>query len=186
MQLLLDFLPVIAFFVAYKLAGIYVATAVIIVATVLQVGVHWVRTRKVNPMHVLSAGLVLVFGGITLLIHDKAYIMWKPTILNWLFAVAFLASQLPQFGGRPFVQRLIEMGESGLRLAPPLWHRLNLMWVAYFAAMGAANLYVFKRYDEATWVNFKLFGMFGLTLVFIVLQGLWLAARAEPDRGNEG
>jgi intracellular septation protein len=182
MQLLLDFLPVFAFFAAYKLAGIYVATAVIIVATLLQVGIHWVRTRKVNPMHLLSAGLVLVFGGITLLIHDKTYIMWKPTILNWLFAAAFLASQLPLFGGRPFVQRLMDMGDSGLRLPQPLWHRLNLMWVVFFAVMGGANLYVFKHYDEPTWVNFKLFGMLGLTIVFIVVQGFWLASKAETQQ----
>ena len=105
MQLLFDFLPVIAFFVAYKLADIYVATLVIIVATVVQVAVHWLRTRRVNPMHLVSAGLVLVFGGLTLAIRDAAFIMWKPTIVNWLFAAAFFASQWRWFGGQPLVQR---------------------------------------------------------------------------------
>jgi intracellular septation protein len=100
MQLLFDFLPVIAFFVAYKLADIYVATGVIIVASVLQISIHWLWKRRVNPMHLVSAGLVLVFGGLTLLIHDKSFIMWKPTILNWLFAAAFLGSMW-----RPFAQR---------------------------------------------------------------------------------
>jgi intracellular septation protein len=92
MQLLFDFLPVIAFFVAYKLAGIYVATVVIIAASIAQVSIYWLRTRRVNPMHLVSSGLVLVFGGLTLLIHDTAFIMWKPTVVNWLFAAAFLAS----------------------------------------------------------------------------------------------
>jgi intracellular septation protein len=181
MQLLFDFLPVIAFFVAYKLADIFVATLVIIVATVLQVSIHWLRTRRVNPMHLVSAGLVLVFGGLTLAIRDAAFIMWKPTIVNWLFAVAFFASQWRWFGGKPLVQRLMSATETPLALAPAQWRRLNAMWVAFFLVMGAANIVVFRYFDEATWVNFKLFGMLGLTLVFIVAQGFWIAAQARHD-----
>src|SRR5512134_2857315 len=120
MQLLFDFLPVIAFFVAYKLANIYVATLVIIVATVLQVSIHWLRTRRVNPMHLVSAGLVLVFGGLTLAIRDAVFIMWKPTVVNWLFAAAFLVSLLPRFGGRPLVQRLMTTTEAEFNLSPAL------------------------------------------------------------------
>lgn len=186
MQLLFDFLPVIAFFVAYKLADIYVATLVIIIATVLQVSVHWLRTRRVNPMHLVSAGLVLVFGGLTLAIHDAAFIMWKPTIVNWLFASAFLASHWRGFGGQPLVKRLMSASEAQLGLNPDQWRRLNMMWVAFFLAMGAANIVVFRNFDEATWVNFKLFGMFGLTLAFIVAQGLWIAAQARRDGTAEG
>lgn len=181
MQLLFDFLPVMAFFVAYKLADIYVATLVIIIATVLQVSVHWLRTRRVNPMHLVSAGLVLVFGGLTLAIHDAAFIMWKPTIVNWLFASAFLASQWRWFGGQPLVQRLMSASEAQLSLSPDQWRRLNAIWVAFFLVMGAANVYVFRHFDEATWVNFKLFGMLGLTFAFIVAQGLWIAAQARRD-----
>jgi len=107
MQLLFDFLPVIAFFVAYKLADIYVATGVIIVACVLQITVYWLWKRRVNPMHLVSAGLVLVFGGLTLLIHDKSFIMWKPTILNWLFAAAFLGSMWRRISDRPLIQRML-------------------------------------------------------------------------------
>ena len=182
MQLLFDFLPVIAFFVAYKLADIYVATGVIIVATILQVAIHWLRTRGVNPMHLVSAALILVFGGLTLAIHDAIFIMWKPTIVNWLFALAFLASPLPLFGGRPLVERLMNLSGEKIELAPALWRRLNLVWVGYFALMGGANLAVFHYFDEATWVNFKLFGMLGLTLAFIVGQGFWIAARTR-DQG---
>ncbi|MBM5811243.1 MAG: septation protein A [Gammaproteobacteria bacterium] len=185
MQLLFDFLPVIAFFVAYKLADIYIATGVIIVATVLQVAIHWLRTRCVNPMHVVSAVLILVFGGLTLALHDALFVMWKPTVVNWLFALAFLASQLPVFGGRPLVERLMNLGDAKLELAPALWRRLNLIWVGYFALMGVANLLVFRYFDEATWVNFKLFGMLGLTLAFIVGQGFWIAAQMR-DHGTAG
>ena len=181
MQLLFDFLPVIAFFVAYKLANIYVATVVIIVATVIQVSVNWVRTRRVNPMHVVSAGLVLVFGGLTLLIRDTAFIMWKPTVVNWLFAAAFLVSLWRRFGDRPLVQRLMSATNTDFALSPVLWRRLNWMWIGYFLVMGAANIFVFRYFDEATWVNFKLFGMLGLTLVFIVAQGFWIAAQARHD-----
>jgi len=181
MQLLFDFLPVIAFFVAYKLADIYVATLVIIVATVAQVSIHWLRTRRVNPMHLVSAGLVLVFGGLTLAIRDAAFIMWKPTIVNWLFAAAFFASQWRWFGGQPLVQRLMSSTDAQLGLSPARWRRLNAMWVAFFLVMGAVNVVVFRNFDEATWVNFKLFGMLGLTLAFIVVQGFWIAAQARQD-----
>jgi intracellular septation protein len=181
MQLLFDFLPIIAFFIAYKLANIYVATLVLIVATVLQVSIHWVRTRRFNPMHLVSAGLVLVFGSLTLLIRDAVFIMWKPTVVNWLFATAFLVSLLPKFGGRPLVQRLMSATAEEFKLSPAHWRRLNWMWIAFFVLMGAVNLFVFRYFDEETWVNFKLFGMLGLTIVFIIVQGFWIAAQARQD-----
>jgi len=185
MQLLFDFLPVIAFFVAYKLADIYAATVVLIVAVLLQSAVQWYRKRKLNTMHLISAGLVLVFGGLTLAIHDKSFIMWKPTIVNWLFAAGFLASQLPVFGGKPLVQRLMGSADAGIELGDASWRHLNLMWVGYFVLLGVANLYVFRNFDEATWVNFKLFGMLGMTVVFIVIQGMWVASRTRQGGDEE-
>jgi intracellular septation protein len=179
MQLLIDLLPVIAFFVAYKLADIYVATGVLIVGVLAQTAVTWIRHRKVSPMLLTSAVLVLVFGGLTLAIHDATFIKWKPTIVNWLFAAAFLGSQF--VSDRTIVQRM--MGEN-VTLDAPDWRRLNLMWVAFFIVAGALNIYVAYRYDEATWVNFKLFGLMGLTLVFALAQGVWIARRAESDAGG--
>src|SRR5690606_27237039 len=130
MQLLFDFLPVIAFFAAYKITGdMFIATAVIIVAVVLQTAVQWIRTRKINQMALISGVLVLIFGGLTLLIHDKAFIQWKVTVVNWLFAAAFLASAF--FGERTLIQRM--MGEN-LTLPAPLWRRLNWAWTGFFAA----------------------------------------------------
>lgn len=185
MQLLLDFLPVIAFFAAYKLADIYVATGVIIVAVILQVAVTWIVRRQLSPMLLLSAVLVLVFGGVTLAVRDKQFIMWKPTVLDWLLALAFLASQLRPFGGRPLIQRLMEASDAQIALGAASWRALNLMWVIFFAAMGAANLVVFRLFDEATWVNFKLFGMLGLTFLFIVLQSLWISARSRTASAGD-
>ncbi|MGC3980171.1 MAG: septation protein A [Steroidobacteraceae bacterium] len=176
MQLFLDFLPVLAFFVAYKVGGIYVATGTLMVAMVLLVIVQWFRQGKVSPMVLLSAALVLVFGSVTLLVHDKAFIQWKLTVLDWLFALAFLIA--PYFGGQTLVQRL--MG-SQLQLAEQHWRVLNRMWIVFFIFMGALNVYVIYHYDEATWVNFKMFGTLGLTVVFVILQGIWLSGKLPKD-----
>jgi intracellular septation protein len=175
MQLLFDLLPVALFFIAYKLADIYVATGVLIVGVLLQTLVTWIRHRKVSAMLLTSAVLVLVFGGLTLLVHDATFIKWKPTIVNWLFALAFLASQFMK--GPTIVQRL--MGEQMTLQPESLWARLNMMWVGFFLFSGALNLYVAFRFSEATWVNFKLFGMMGLTVVFALAQGFWLARKTE-------
>jgi intracellular septation protein len=175
MQLLFDLLPVVFFFIAYKLAGIYVATAVLIVGVLAQTAIAWFRHRKVSPMLLTSALLVLVFGGLTLIVHDATFIKWKPTIVNWLFAAAFLASQF--MAGPTIVQRL--MGEQVKLESPGLWTRLNLMWVVFFVVVGALNLYVAFHYSESTWVNFKLFGLMGLTIAFALVQGAWLARKME-------
>ncbi|MGH8188936.1 MAG: septation protein A [Steroidobacteraceae bacterium] len=179
MQLLFDFLPVIAFFVTYKLADIYVATGVLIVAVILQTTIQWVRHRKVSSMALVSGVLVLVFGGLTLAIHDKAFIQWKVTVVNWLFACAFLASHF--IGERPLTERI--MGEN-FTLERALWLKLSWAWILFFAALGALNLYVAYNFAENIWVNFKLFGMLGLTLVFALAQAFWLASKAQPKAGS--
>lgn len=176
MQLLFDFFPVIAFFVAYKLADIYVATGVIIVAVILQTAFQWLRHRKVSSMALISGALVLVFGGLTLLVHDEAFIKWKVTIVNWLFCAGFLATMW--VGERTLIERLL--GEN-VTLAPPLWRKLNLAWAGFFFVMGALNLYVAYSFTTEIWVNFKLFGVLGLTLVFALLQGVWLASKLPAE-----
>jgi intracellular septation protein len=179
MQLMFDFFPVILFFIAYKLTDIYVSTGVIIVAVIVQTGVQWLRFRKVSTMALVSAVLVLIFGGLTLLIHDKAFIQWKVTVVNWLFAAAFLGSQM--FGDRPLIERM--MGEN-IPLERTLWRRLNLAWSAFFVLLGALNLYVAYNFPEEVWVNFKLFGVLGLTLVFALAQGVWLSSKIPADRST--
>lgn len=176
MAFLYDFFPVILFFVVYKLWGIYSATAVLIVASLAQIGLTWLRKRQIQKMHVITAVLVLIFGGITLLIRDEIFIKWKPTVVNWLFAAGFLASQW--IGRQPIIQRLLN---AQVALPEAVWRRLNTMWAAFFLLMGAANLFVVYRYDTDAWVNFKLFGMLGLTVVFVFLQALYLARHLPED-----
>jgi intracellular septation protein len=181
MQLLIDFLPIVIFFVVYKLAGMYAATAAIIIAMTVQIGIQWIRERKVNKMLLASTLVVAALGGITLLLRDPIFIQWKPTIVNWLFALAFLGSQF--IGKQNLTQRV--MGQA-VQLEAKMWRQLNMIWIANFLVLGAANLYVVYNFDEATWVNFKLFGMLGLTLVTAIGQAVWISARATtPAHGPE-
>lgn len=179
MKFLLDFFPILLFFVAYKFFDIYVATGVAIAATFLQVGISWLKTRTVEKMQLVTLAVIIVFGGLTLYLHDEQFIKWKPTVINWLFGAAFLASQL--FGQQTAIERMLS---SNLQLPQPVWRRLNLGWIFFFAGMGAANLYVMHYFSRDIWVNFKLFGMLGLTLVFVVLQSVYLSrymTEAEPE-----
>ena len=181
MQLLFDFFPVIAFFLTYKLTGdMFMATGVIIVAVIAQTAIQWFRHRKVSQMSLISGALVVVFGGLTLLLHDKAFIQWKVTVVNWLLAVAFLASGF--FGDKVLVQRM--MGDN-VTLEPAVWRRLNWAWIVFFAALGAINLYVVHNFSEAAWVNFKLYGMIGLTAAFAIGQAFWLASKMPPETTAE-
>ena len=180
MKLFVDFLPVVLFFVAYKLFDIYVATGVIIVATLLQVAYSWFTTRKVATMQLATLVIILVFGGLTLYLHDEQFIKWKPTVINWLFAAAFLATQF--IGKQTAVERMMS---SAMTLPKQLWSRLNLCWTLFFFALGCANLYVMRHFDSDTWVNFKLFGMFGLTVAFIILQTLFLLRYLKEPEGKK-
>ena len=179
MQPLLDLLPVILFFVTYRLTDIFVATGVLIVAVLIQTAVQWIRHRKVSPMSLISGVLVLIFGGLTLLIHDKSFIQWKVTVVNWLFAAAFLASRF--IGERTLVERI--MGEN-VQLERPVWQRLNWAWIVFFLLLGAVNLYVAWNFSENVWVNFKLFGMLGLTFLFALVQGFWLASKIPAEEAG--
>jgi intracellular septation protein len=177
MQVLIDFFPIIVFFAAYKYAGMFVATAAIMVAMAAQIAIQWFRHGTVSKMLLISGLLVAVFGGITLSLRDPIFIQWKPTIVNLLFAAAFLGSRF--IGSQTLTERM--MGHA-VQLPVEVWRQLNLMWVANFSVLAAANLYVVYNFDEATWVNFKLFGMLGLTLVMVVIQAIWIATKTA---GNE-
>lgn len=167
MKILSDFFPIILFFVAYKFYGIYTATVVAIAATVIQVAVFWLMHRRVEKMQLITLAIIVVFGGATLLLHDETYIKWKPTVVNWLFAAVFIGSQF--IGGKSIIERMLS---HAITLPATVWRNLNLAWAAFFAATGALNLYVAFNYDTDTWVDFKLFGILGLTLLFVVAQGL--------------
>ena len=173
MKLFFDFLPILLFFVAYKTYDIYVATAVAIAASLILVGYTWFTTRRIEKMQLVSLGLIVVFGGATLWLQNPLFIMWKPSILYILFAAAFLGSQF--IGDKTLVERMM----GSMMTAPQaIWRQVNIAWVGFFIALAGLNLYVAYNFDEATWVNFKLFGLMGITLVFMLAQGLWLGKHA--------
>jgi intracellular septation protein len=184
MQALLEFAPVVAFFVAYKIGGMYTATSVLMVAMALLLVFDFVRGRKIPAMHALSAILVFAFGTATLLLHDQRFIQWKPTVFFWLVSIAFFLSNW--IGKQPLVQRLLGAAfESAHSVPTAIWRRLNWLWVVFYAALGGLNLFVAFNASESTWVNFKLFGLTIATVVFVAVQLVWLSRRVEQSPPEE-
>jgi intracellular septation protein len=170
MKLLFDVFPVLLFFIGFKLYGIYVATAIAIGASFAQIGWLWFRGRKIDTMLWVSLGVITVFGGATLIFANENFIKWKPTVLYWLFATSLIV------GATVFRKNLVRsIMENQVSLPDDVWKRLLASWIAFFAAMGALNLYVAYNFSLDAWVNFKLFGGIGLMLVFVLLQALMLA-----------
>lgn len=179
MKQLLEFIPIILFFIAYKFYDIYVATMVVMGATLLLVAFNWIKYRKVETMQWVTLGLIIVMGGATLYLQDEQFIKWKLTIIEWLFGATFLGSQF--LGKKPIVQRM--MG-SALELPDVIWKRLNLMWAFFFVSVGFINLYVMYNYNTDDWVTFKTFGVPALMVVFIILQMVFLY-KYLPDTETE-
>lgn len=180
MKFLFDLFPILLFFLAYKMYDIYVATAVAIAAAFVQTGLFWVKHRKFENMHLITLGILVLFGGLTLFLRDPIFIKWKPTVVNWLFGAAFLGSRF--IGQRTLVDRMMS---HAISVPGPVWIKLNWAWVLFFLFMGLINLYVAYNYSEETWVNFKLFGMMGLTIAFVFIQAFYLSRYMEPDRENK-
>ncbi len=180
MKLLFDLFPVILFFVTFKFAGVFAATAAAIVATFVQVA--WVKHRhgKVDTMLWVSLGIITVFGGATLLLHDETFIKWKPTVLYWFFSASLLLS--PVLFKKNLMRALLQ---EKLALPDTVWANLNLAWSAFFAVLGVVNLYVAFNYATDIWVDFKLFGATGMMLAFVILQSLWLAKYVEEDKKED-
>lgn len=209
MKLLFDFFPILLFFLVYKFytdipaegidtlnslmpflsmqAGesshaIYLATLVAILATVVQVFYSSIALKKIEKMHLVTLGLLVVFGGATLLLRDPVFIKWKPTVINWLFAAAFIGSLF--IGEKPLVQRMLSKA-----LAIPdraVWVKLNWAWVGFFVFSGAANLFVAFQFSEEAWVNFKLFGLMGLTFAFMIGQFMFLSRYIVQEEESSG
>ncbi|MBI2315905.1 MAG: septation protein A [Betaproteobacteria bacterium] len=174
MKFLFDLFPVILFFVAFKVAGIYVATAVAIAASLAQVGWLKFRGRKVDKMMWVSLAIIIVFGGATLALQDETFIKWKPTVLYWAFGASLMGAQI--FFRRNLIRIMLAEQVS---MPEAVWSRLNWSWIGFFVFMGAANLYVAYNFSTDTWVNFKLFGGMGLMLVFVILQAVYLARNIQ-------
>ena len=189
MKFLYDLFPLLLFFAAFKFYDIYVATAVAIAASFLQVGLFWAKHRRFETMHVVTLAVIAVFGGMTLLLHDDTFIKWKPTLVYWILSALVLASQW--FGGKTVIERMMS---SQIALPAMVWKRLNLSWGIFFTVLGAINLYVAFYYgldrDAATrqeiWVNFKVFGLLGITLLFVVAQAFFMAKHIQnkPEEGD--
>ena len=175
MKFLYDLFPVALFFVAIQIWDIFVATAVAIAGTVLQVGWLLARRKTVQPMLWASLAIIVVFGGLTLYLRDKTFILWKPTVLYWLFGTVLAGAAL---AGRNLIRALLS---EQMRLPEPIWARLNWSWVGFFAFMGVANLYVAFNYSEKIWATFKLFGGVGLMFVFVVAQSFVLAKYMQDE-----
>ena len=179
MKFLFDIFPVVLFFIAFKFYDIYVATAVAIAATFLQIGWLWMRRRKVENMLWVSLAVIVVFGGATLVLQDETFIKWKPTVLYWLFSVALAVAKLG------FRRNLIRaMMEGQFALPDLVWGKLLASWIGFFAVMGALNLAVAYNFSTDAWVNFKLFGGIGLMVAFVVLQALMLARYVEEKKAE--
>jgi intracellular septation protein len=210
MKILLDFLPIILFFGTFKYAErhadwaaafasdhlgfvvsggvvgrdeapVLLATVVVIIATMLQVGYLLARRRKIDLMLWITFVLVVVLGGATVWFHNATFIKWKPSVLYWAMGLAFWISQAL------FKKNLLQtmIGEQ-VQLPRPVWQRLNFAWIAFFALMGLLNLYVAYSYSTSTWASFKAFGATGLMLAFMLAQGVYLSRHLRPDEDASG
>lgn len=178
MKFLYDLFPLLLFFAAFKLYDIYTATAVAMVASAVQVGGYWLKHRRFEAMHVVTLGIIAVFGGLTLVTRDDTFIRWKPTLVYWVLAAIVLGSQF--VGKKTAIERMLG---AQVTLPSAVWARQNLSWGIFFIFLGALNIYVAFYYGveldndarREIWVNFKVFGLLGLTLAFTLLQGVLLA-----------
>jgi intracellular septation protein len=179
MKFFFDLLPVALFFAAYFIFdSIYVATAVIIPATIAQAAWEKIRYGKVDTMLWISLALVVVMGGLTLFLHDKRFIMWKPTLLYWMFSVALVASRI--IWKKNLIRALL--GKE-MMLPEAVWNQLNVAWALFFVVMGFVNIYVASNFEEPFWVKFKLFGFTGMLMLFVLLQAPFLVRHMQPKEG---
>lgn len=184
MNQLLEFSPLVVFFAAFEFLDIYWATAALMLACVVVLVAHRLRTGKFKTMHIITVVVVVALGAATLLLHDRRFIQWKPTVLLALTAAAFLGSMA--VGKQPLVRRMLESAfEEPLQISRRAWLLLNAVWVAWFALLAAANLYIARNFAEGIWVKFKVFGITAATIVFLIPQVFWLATKiAAPAAGN--
>ncbi|PID41565.1 MAG: septation protein A [Proteobacteria bacterium] len=182
MKAFTDFFPLILFFAAYQYTkDIITATATLIVGTAIQVTFLWLKYRRVEKMHLITLVMVVIFGGLTVAFRDPTFIIWKPTAINWLFALVFFGSEF--IGDKNIIRRMLE---SNLDLPELVWRNLNMAWAIFFFVAGALNIYVAFNFSQEFWVNFKVFGLLGLTFTFVIIQGLFLSKYLsnEPDEEN--
>ena len=178
MNQLLELAPLVAFFAAYVLGGLYWATGVLMIASVLLVFAYRWRTGAYKDLHVITAVLVVVLGSATLLLHDKRFIQWKPTVLYGLLAAALIISNV--VGKRPWIQRLFEsVMPEAIDVSPRAWRLLTALWSLWFALTALANMYVVRNYSEVFWVHFHTYGISIATMLFMLPQVFWLSSKTK-------
>ncbi|MDB6085586.1 MAG: intracellular septation protein [Gammaproteobacteria bacterium] len=185
MNQLLEWSPLVVFFVVFKLFGIYWATASLMITSVVLMSVHRLLSGRFKTMHVITAGVALILGTATLLLHDKRFIQWKPTVLLGAAALAFLGSAL--LGKQPLARRMLEgVFSEPLDLSRETWLRINSAWAAWFAVLATANIYIAQNFAESVWVNFKVFGISVAMLVFMIPQVIWLNGKTRNAQAERG
>ena len=188
MQLIIEFFPLISFFVAYVYGDIYLAIMVLMIATPIGLAIKYFRTRKLDKMYMWSTILLLVLGSATLYFRNPYFIYWKPTVLYLALALAFLISRWK--AKEPLVRKLFGLsGELALeQITDSQWQRLNLIWVAFWIAAAVLNVIMFMNFSESIWVKFKVFGMMGIQVVFLGAQIFWIANKINDDEpaANDG
>ena len=180
-NIIIDFVPVLLFFMAFKIYGIYVATTVGIVATALQVIVTRLIRRRFDKQQVVTLVIFVLFGGMTLYFHNPIFVKWKPSIIFWVFGIVFFCSQF--IGVKPLAQRMLEGMLEGQATAVPkvVWTRLNMAWTVFFLLLGTVNIYIAYTYSTDTWVNFKVYGIMTCLLVFSFIQAMCLTRYLSSD-----
>ena len=178
MKILIDFFPILLFFGAFKIYDIYVGTGVLMAATLIQMGLIYAIDRKLQAMHKITLLLVLIFGTLTLVLHDDRFIKWKPTVLYAAMAIGLAVAVWVM--NKNFLKLLLG---SQMELPDPVWKRLNVIWVGYCAFMSLVNAYVAAYYSTEAWVNFKLWG-YAFPLFFIVGQGFYIARYLKADESK--
>jgi len=188
MKFLIDFFPVLLFFITYQVTksvygqgDFFLATGVLLVASIIQFIILKKIGEKIGKMHKINLALIIVLGLATLLLKDVKLLQWKVSIVNWAFGLVFIGSQF--IGSKPIIERMMS---SALQVPKNIWARLNFAWGSFFISLGFLNWYVKDNYSIDDWVNFKFYGLIGLTIVFIILQAIYVGRHiTEPDPKKE-
>lgn len=180
MKFLFDYFPIIVFFVAYKFWNIFVATALTMAASIIQVGIYWIMHRRFEKFHIITMIFILILGTFTLALHNEIFIKWKPSIVYWIFSLVLIGSQY--IGTKSLIHRMLD---EKISLPLKIWKRVNLSWAIFFFLLGFLNVYVIYHYDTNTWVNFKLFGTLILMVVFIFAQAIYISKHMQPLKKDD-
>jgi intracellular septation protein len=178
MRVLADWIPIIVFFISFKLTDIYIATGLAIITTIIMMSLMKLFGKKIEKIQWVSLGLIVIFGGATIVLQDEQFIKLKPSLLYTVFCLGLL---IPQFFGKVLIKSL--MGKH-LELPNTVWVKLNTVWALFFGFLAVLNLWVANNFSTDFWVEFKLFGMLGLTVAFTIVQAIWLSKYNKPENNK--